>query len=80
MITRQGGRIVPVPFAELMDPQTGRTRVRMVDVHGHGFRAARVLQERVEREDLDDPERLSAIAAAAKLGPDDARKRYAPIA
>jgi 6-phosphofructokinase 1 len=80
LITRQAGRIVPVPFAELMDPATGRTRVRMVDTRSDDFRAARALQDRVERDDLDDAERLGAIAAAAKLAPDQALQRYAPIA
>jgi 6-phosphofructokinase 1 len=79
LITRQAERIVPVPFAELMDAETGRTRVRDVEVGSDWFRSARALQERVEREDLDDPRRLEAIATAARLAPDEARKRYAPV-
>jgi ATP-dependent phosphofructokinase / diphosphate-dependent phosphofructokinase len=79
MITRQEGRIVPVPFAELMDPGTGRTRVRMVDVSSDWFRRARALQTRVERSDLEDPQRLAALAAAGKLPVEEARRRYAPI-
>jgi 6-phosphofructokinase 1 len=79
LITRQEEAIVPVPFAELMDARTGRTRVRDVDVRHDWFRAARALQERVEAEDLADPARLEAIARAGKLSPADARTRYAPI-
>jgi len=80
LITRQEGRIVPIPFAQLMDPQTGRTKVRMVDVATDSFRAARALQVRVEQEDLADAGKLAAIARAAKLSPDEAKQRYAPIA
>jgi 6-phosphofructokinase len=80
LVTRQAERIVLVPFAELMDPKTGKTRVRDVDTGHDWYRAARALQERVEREDLADPKRLAAIASAAKLSPDEARKRYTPIA
>ncbi len=80
LITRQAGKIVPIPFAELMDPKSGRTRVREVDVRTDSFAAARALQNRVERADLDDPKRLAALAAAAKLAPDEARRRYAPLA
>jgi 6-phosphofructokinase 1 len=80
LITRQAGRIVPIPFSELMDRDTGRTRVRLVDVRSDSYAAARALQERVEPEDLGDPERLAAIAAAAKLRPEEARRRYAPLA
>jgi ATP-dependent phosphofructokinase / diphosphate-dependent phosphofructokinase len=79
LITRQAERIVPVPFAELMDAKTGKTRVRDVDTATGCFRAARALQTRVEQGDLDDPKRLEAIAKAAKLSPADARRRYAPI-
>jgi 6-phosphofructokinase 1 len=80
LITRQtDGSIVPVPFAELADPETGRTRVRRVDVSTDSFASARALQTRVEVLDLEDPERLAAIAAAANLTADQARQRYRPL-
>ena len=79
LITRQAERIVPVPFSDLMDAKTGKTRVRDVDTTTTWFRAALALQTRVEQTDLDDPKRLEAIAMAAKLAPDEAKKRYAPI-
>jgi len=79
LITRQGENIVPMPFAELMDAKTGKTRVRDVDTSTNWFKAARALQTRVEAADLADPKRLAAIAKAAGLSPDEARKRYAPI-
>jgi 6-phosphofructokinase 1 len=79
LITRQAERIVPVPFAELMDEKTGKTRVRDVETDTGWFRAARALQTRVEKGDLEDRGRLEAIAKAAKLSPDEAKKRYAPI-
>ncbi len=80
LITRQAGRIVPIPFAQLMDEKTGRTRVRDVDVTSDSFAGARALQTRVEQADLDDPKRLGDIAKAGNLPPDEARRRYAPIA
>jgi len=80
LITRQeGNRIVPIPFDELMDRETGKTRVRYVDVETDSFRHARLLQERVTRDDLEDPARLEAIARAAGLAPDAARRRYTPL-
>jgi 6-phosphofructokinase 1 len=79
LITRQEGRIVPVPFAQLMDAQTGRTKVRMVDVDTDTFRSALALQVRVTQADLDDPARLESIAKAAKLSPAEAKQRYAPV-
>jgi 6-phosphofructokinase 1 len=79
LVTRQAERIVLVPFAELMDARTGRTRVRDVDTSHDWYRGARALQERVEREDLDDPARLAALAKAARLSPEEAKRRYAPL-
>src|SRR5206468_6602430 len=33
MISMQGGNFVPIPFADVSDSESGRTRVRMVDIH-----------------------------------------------
>ena len=79
LITRQDSAIVPIPFDELMDPETGRTRIRMVDVGSDSFRAALSLQQRITAEDLADPARLRSIAAAAGLPAEEARERYAPV-
>lgn len=80
MITRQGGSIVPVPFEELMDAKTGRTRIRRVDVSTDSHASARALQIRIEREDLGDSARLEALARAARLAPQQAADRYAEVA
>jgi 6-phosphofructokinase 1 len=79
LVTRQSGRIVPVPFADIVDPATGRARVRAVDIGSDSYRSAYALQERIHAEDLDDGATLAAIAAAANLSPAEARQRYAPL-
>jgi 6-phosphofructokinase 1 len=76
MITRQAAAIVPVPFAEIMDPKTGRTRVRLVDTKTEAFASALSLQVRVEREDLEQEERLAALAQVTKLAPEAVKARY----
>ena len=80
MITRQGAEIVPIPFDELMDPKTHKTRVREVDVETESHGSARALQVRIEPGDLDDAKRLARIAEAAKLEPEQARERWAGAA
>jgi 6-phosphofructokinase 1 len=77
MITRQGGAIVPVPFGEIMDPKTGRTRVRLVDTASESHASAAALQVRIERADLERREDLERLAKAANLAPEQARARYA---
>src|SRR6185503_11531144 len=32
MVSLQGGHFIPVPFDELTDPATGRSKVRLVDI------------------------------------------------
>ena len=79
LITRQSGAIVPVPFADIVDPATGRARVRQVDTTTDSYRNALALQERITAADLDDPDTLARIAAAAGLSPEEAKQRYQPL-
>ncbi len=78
LITRQAGRIVPVPFSEIIDAESRRSRTRAVDPSSLAWQTSLALQDRVHPEDLADPERLASIAAAAGLSPEAARERYAP--
>ena len=77
LITRQGGRIVPVQFAEILDKATGKSRTRNVDLESTAYQTALALQERVSPYDLEDSDKLAAIAKAANLTPEEARERYA---
>jgi 6-phosphofructokinase 1 len=76
LITRQEGRIVPIPFSDLIDPATGKSKVRGVDVTSDSYRNALALQDRITAEDLEDPASLAAIAQAANLSPEEAKERY----
>jgi len=77
MISMQGGHFVPIPFAELMDPATGRTRVRMVDVHSTRYGIARRYMIRLRRDDFENPEELAKLAQTAGLAPADFRREFA---
>ena len=77
MITLQEGHMVPLPFGSFSDPETGRVRVREVDVSSSSYRVAREYMIRLEREDLDDPASLGALAEAAGTSPEQFRARYA---
>jgi 6-phosphofructokinase 1 len=76
MITRQSSKLVPVPFEELMDVATGRTRLRAVDLKSLSYRVAREYMIRLEPQDLEDTERLEALAAAGRTTPEDLRARF----
>jgi 6-phosphofructokinase len=76
MITIQEEQMVPLPFGSFTDPQTGRPRVREVAIDSGMYRVATEYMIRLEKEDLDDPSKLRAIADAARLSPQAFRERY----
>jgi 6-phosphofructokinase 1 len=67
MISMQGGHFVPIPFAEMLDPDTGKTRVRLVDIHSARYAIARRYMIRLRRDDFDDPHELAKFAASAGM-------------
>jgi 6-phosphofructokinase len=76
MVTRQDGRIVPIPFRELMDPQTGRTRVRLVDTSSESYAVAREFMIRLSERDLEDPAQLAALRSVSGLSQEELRQRF----
>jgi 6-phosphofructokinase 1 len=79
LISIQEGRFKPVPFASIMNPETGRMRVRMVDVESDRYKIARSYMLRLKQEDFDDPQELAKLAAAAKLTPERFREEFAHV-
>ena len=76
MISMQGGHFVPVPFAEMIDGDTGRTRVRMVDIASTRYAIARRYMIRLRRDDFEDPHELAKMAATAGMSLDDFRRQF----
>ena len=76
MVSMQGGRFVSVPFAQLLDPATGRTKVRLVDIRSPRYAIARRFMIRIRRDDFDDPAGLAAMAKAAGLSVDEFRRQF----
>ncbi|HET9312756.1 MAG TPA: diphosphate--fructose-6-phosphate 1-phosphotransferase, partial [Nitrospira sp.] len=48
MVTIQDGRFAPMPFKEMLDPVTGRARVRMVDTESQSYQIARQYMIRLD--------------------------------
>ena len=76
MISMQGGRFVPIPFERLVDAETGRARVRLVDVHSTRYRIARRYMLRLRRDDFEEPHELAKLAACVGLSPDEFRREF----
>jgi ATP-dependent phosphofructokinase / diphosphate-dependent phosphofructokinase len=76
MISMQGGHFVPVPFAEMTDVVTGRSRVRLVDIGSTRYAIARRYMIRLRRDDFDDPHQLAKLASTVSLSLDDFKREF----
>ena len=52
MITLDEGRLRPVSFVEMVDPATGKTKVRLVDIRAEAYEVGRKYMIRLEKEDF----------------------------
>jgi 6-phosphofructokinase 1 len=80
MVTLVDGRFSPIPFDEMLDPQTGRTRVRLVDTSSEQYQIARRYMVRLRHEDLDDPQLLAGLASVVGQTPEQFRAQFEYVA
>jgi len=80
MVTLVDGRFSPIPFDKMLDPQTGRTRVRLVDTSSEQYQIARRYMVRLRHEDLDDPRLLAGLASVVAQTPEQFRAQFEYVA
>jgi 6-phosphofructokinase 1 len=78
-VTLDGVHLKTLPFEALKDPETGRTRVRLVDLDSDHYRVAREYMIRLEPEDLADDAKCARLAEAAGIGVEEFRTEYTQI-
>jgi 6-phosphofructokinase 1 len=76
MVSMQAGQFVPIPFTELIDRETGRARLRLLDVRSTRYAIARRYMLRLRRDDFDDPHELAKFAATAGLSLEEFRREF----
>lgn len=76
MITVTEGRIKTVPLAEMIDPLTGKARIRLVDTESEGYTVAREYMIRLEKRDLEKQPLLQKLSHAGKIPVAECRKRF----
>ncbi len=64
------GHFRPLYFKDMLDPDTGRTRVRMVDVGSEYYHIARRYMIRLNRMDFEDRKELARFAAVCGITPE----------
>jgi 6-phosphofructokinase 1 len=67
LIALRAGCIEPIPFGQILDPATGKTAIRRVDVRSDTYASARAAMTVLEGDDLTDPARLRALAEVAGM-------------
>ncbi len=75
-VTVQGTRVVPMPFSEMVDPETGRTEVRKVNLDSFIYRSAYKLMIRLKPEDAENDELLTRMAENTKLSFDEFKAQF----
>ncbi len=74
-----GGRLQPLRFDDMIQPDTGRMQTRRVDVKGEAYECARRYMIRLERRDFEEPARLNRLAEVARMSPEKFRERFSYI-
>jgi len=76
IISIQEEKIAPIPFDDVRDPVTGRTKIRLVNTDSLQYQIAREYMIRLDKNDFEDRESLERLANAAGVRPEEFKKRF----
>ena len=76
----EDGNLEAMPFEDMRDKDTGRTRIRVVDTASQHYQVAREYMIRLEREDLENTVMLGKLAEVSHQSEADVRKRFESVA
>src|SRR5512136_3245694 len=76
MVSMQGGHFVPVSFKDMLDPKTGKAKIRLVDVRSTRYAIARRYMIRLRRDDFQDPHELAKFAATCGINLQEFRDEF----
>jgi len=80
IITLQHNQIVPIPYHEMIDPETGRTEVRMVDTSSYRYQSSYKAMARLKPEHAGDAALFEQLAALTNLSCQEFRARFGYLA
>jgi len=76
LVSMQQGRFVPCAVRQDMNPETGRMRIRMVDVASDRYKIACSYMLRLKKGDFEDKRELAKLATAAKMAPEKLKEEF----
>jgi ATP-dependent phosphofructokinase / diphosphate-dependent phosphofructokinase len=80
LITIQGGEFQAVPFDEVIDPTTGRGRLRSVDIETESYQVARDYMVRIGKKDFADADWLAKLADASNASVEEFTAHFGKFA
>ena len=76
VVTIQEGHFKPVPMSQMMDPVSGRTRLRSVDINSDRYKIAAQYMIRLNKKDFEDAHVLARHAATANMSLEEFRNAF----
>jgi 6-phosphofructokinase 1 len=76
VISFENGKMMPLQFEKMLNPQTGRFQVRKVNVDGESYECACHYMIRLEKSDFQDVTQLDRLSAVVAMTPDQFRSRF----
>ncbi len=80
LICIDAGELSPIKFVDIINPETGKTEVRLVDTNTHSYRVADEYMIKLRKRDIEDKAFLDKMAGAANMKPEEFLNRFAYIA
>lgn len=76
IISYKGGSLYPIPFEDLIDPESEKLRVRFVDTSSETYRVSQEYMIKLKKEDFESPEQIEELARAGNMPPEDFIRRF----
>ena len=70
MVAIDTGKFTPLPFKNMLDPQTGKAKIRLVDIDSEYYKIARQYMTRLEPADFESPESVARYAHVLNISPE----------
>ena len=80
IITVQHNQVVPIPYDEMINPETGRTEVRLVDTSSYRYQSSYKFMTRLKPLHAGDEALFERLAALTNLSPIQFKERFGYLA
>jgi 6-phosphofructokinase 1 len=76
MVSIDQGRFKPLKFTDLMNPETGRIKIRMVSIESEYYGIARRYMIRLHRTDFDSDEEIARLGRVCGISSEEFRNEF----